>query len=147
MLPWKIPWHLRRLIAKANSEGWLHLYAYVVSKVRSSVGINYAMRKSILLSFCIRPGRLIAVVERHTYFQFPVTYHINQITIRYVTHTLSWRRQGSNLQTFGYKVNALLTELTCRLCREARAIYKGKYLHNIISYICITSIVVFKMSK
>jgi len=46
----------------------------------SLLSVSVLVRESIPFSICARPGKCIAEVERHTYFQFPVTYHTNQIT-------------------------------------------------------------------
>jgi len=50
------------------------------------------------LFVCARPGRLIAKVERHTYFELPVTYRTESDYLSYATHTLSGRWPGSNLE-------------------------------------------------
>ena len=41
--------------------------------------INHATRESIFLFFSGKPGRCIAEVEIHTYFQLPVTACTDQI--------------------------------------------------------------------
>jgi len=43
----------------------------------------------IPFSICVRPGRLIAEVECHTYFQLSVTYHTESDYPSYATHMLS----------------------------------------------------------
>jgi len=37
------------------------------------MSVSALVRESIPFSICARLGRFIAEVERHTYFQFPVT--------------------------------------------------------------------------
>ena len=72
--------------------------------------VSTIQQGSLSLFLSASPGRWIAEVERHAYFQLPVAYRIDWIT--WATHTLSWRRPGSNMQPFSYKANALPTELT-----------------------------------
>jgi len=60
-----------------------------------------------LFFVCARPDRLIAEVERHTYFQLTVTYRAKSDYPNYATHTMSGRWPRSNLEPFAYKANAL----------------------------------------
>jgi len=48
---------------------------------------------------CARPGRLIAEVERHTYFSLPVTSAQNQIT-QTMLHQVEWTATGIKPRTF-----------------------------------------------
>jgi len=60
------------------------------SRSTTYIGISHATRKSIPFSFALdQREREIAEVERHTYFQLPVTYRAESYYPSYATHTLN----------------------------------------------------------